>query len=141
MTITAGRILDGNAALAGGDWESAREAFSAALEAQESGAAWEGLGWAAWWLSDEALTLRSRESAYRAYRAEGEDAAAGRVAAWLSTDFREFRGEDAVARGWLVRAHRLLGAGDVASGRRDGARLLGVSARRQHRAGRQCTGK
>jgi len=108
VTITAGRILDGNAALAGGDWESAREAFSAALEAQESGAAWEGLGWAAWWLSDEALTLRSRESAYRAYRAEGEDAAAGRVAAWLSTDFREFRGEDAVARGWLVRAHRLL---------------------------------
>ena len=30
------------------------------------------------------------------------------MAAWLSTDFREFRGEDAVARGWLVRAHRLL---------------------------------
>ncbi len=57
-----------------GDWERAREAFSAALEAEESGAAWEGLGWAAWWLSDEALTLRAREAAYRAYRAEGDDA-------------------------------------------------------------------
>src|SRR6185503_2179548 len=44
----------------------------------------------------------------RAFRAEGDDASAGRVAAWLSSDFREFRGEDAVARGWLVRAHRLL---------------------------------
>ncbi len=94
--------------MARGDWEAARETFSAALEAEESGAAWEGLGWAAWWLSDEALTLRAREAAYRAFRSEGDAAAAGRVAAWLSSDFREFRGEDAVARGWLVRAHRLL---------------------------------
>ena len=75
---------------------------------EETGAGWEGLGWAAWWLSDEALTLRAREAAYRAFRSEGDDGAAGRVAAWLSTDHREFRGEDAVARGWLVRAHRLL---------------------------------
>ena len=107
-STTTPRIADGAAALGRGDWEAARAAFSAALEAEESGAAWEGLGWAAWWLSDEALTLRAREAAYRAFRAEGDDAAAGRVAAWLSSDFREFRGEDAVARGWLVRAHRLL---------------------------------
>jgi DNA-binding CsgD family transcriptional regulator len=106
--IAASRIADGTAALGRADWEGARAAFSAAVEAEESGAAWEGLGWAAWWLSDEPLTLRAREAAYRAFRAEGDDAAAGRVAAWLSTDFREFRGEDAVARGWLVRAHRLL---------------------------------
>jgi ATP/maltotriose-dependent transcriptional regulator MalT len=105
---TTPRIADGTAALARGDWEDARAAFSAAVAEHASGAGWEGLGWAAWWLSDEALTLRAREAAYRAYRAEGDDAAAGRVAAWLSTDFREFRGEDAVARGWLVRAHRLL---------------------------------
>ena len=106
--ITASRIADGTAALTRGDWEDARLAFSAAVETDPSGAGWEGLGWAAWWLSDEALTLRAREAAYRAYRAEDDAAAAGRVAAWLSTDFREFRGEDAVARGWLVRAHRLL---------------------------------
>ncbi len=106
--IPAPAIADGPAALELGDWERAREAFSAALEERETGAAWEGLGWAAWWLSDEALTLRAREAAYRAFRAEGDHAAAGRVAAWLASDFREFRGEDAVARGWLVRAHRLL---------------------------------
>ena len=105
---TASRIADGSAALDRGDWEAARDAFSAALEAGESAAAWEGLGWAAWWLSDEALTLRAREAAYRAFRAEGDAGAAGRVAAWLVSDYREFRGEDAVARGWLVRAHRLL---------------------------------
>jgi DNA-binding NarL/FixJ family response regulator len=108
LTAGGATLAHGAAALARGDWEAAREAFSAALEAEESGAAWEGLGWAAWWLSDEALTLRAREAAYRAFRSEGDDAAAGRVAAWLSSDFREFRGEDAVARGWLVRAHRLL---------------------------------
>jgi DNA-binding CsgD family transcriptional regulator/tetratricopeptide (TPR) repeat protein len=105
---TGSRIGEGTVALRRGDWEDARAAFSAALEAEPSGAAWEGLGWAAWWLSDEATTLRAREAAYRAHRAEGDDAAAGRVAAWLASDFREFRGEDAVARGWLVRAHRLL---------------------------------
>ena len=107
-TAAASRISDGTAALARGDWEHAREAFAAALEAGETAEAWEGLGWAAWWLSDEALTLRARETAYRAFRAEGDDGAAGRVAAWLVSDYREFRGEDAVARGWLVRAHRLL---------------------------------
>ena len=105
---TTSRIADGTDALRRGEWELARGAFSAALEVEETGAGWEGLGWAAWWLSDEALTLRAREAAYRAFRSEGDDGAAGRVAAWLSTDHREFRGEDAVARGWLVRAHRLL---------------------------------
>ncbi len=105
---TTSRIADGTEALRRGEWELAREAFSAAIADGASGAGWEGLGWAAWWLSDEALTLRAREAAYRAYRSEGDDAAAGRVAAWLASDFREFRSEDAVARGWLVRAHRLL---------------------------------
>src|SRR6185436_8540982 len=105
---TTARIADGEDALRRGAWEDARAAFTAVVEAEPSGAAWEGLGWAAWWLSDEALTLRAREAAYRAYRAEGDEGAAGRVAAWLVSDYREFRGEDAVARGWLVRAHRLL---------------------------------
>src|SRR5690349_11470868 len=101
---TAARIADGEDALRRGAWDDARAAFTAVVEAEPSGAAWEGLGWAAWWLSDEALTLRAREAAYRAYRAEGDAGAAGRVAAWLLSDYREFRGEDAVARGWPVRA-------------------------------------
>ena len=106
--IASSRIADGTTALARGEWELAREAFAAALEVEETAEAWEGLGWAAWWLSDEALTLRAREAAFRAFRSAGDDGAAGRVAAWLASDHREFRGEDAVARGWLVRAHRLL---------------------------------
>ena len=67
-----------------------------------------GAGWAGYWLDDEELTLDARERAFRAYRAEGDRAGAGRVAAWLASDHLEFRGDDAVARGWLERAHRLL---------------------------------
>ena len=49
-------LIDGRRALARGAWPQAREAFEAALADQESPEAWEGLGWAAWWLSDEPLT-------------------------------------------------------------------------------------
>src|SRR5918999_4083359 len=95
-------------ALRRGALGEARERFEAALAAEETAEAWEGLGWVGWWLSDADLTMRARENAYRAFRAAGDPAGAGRVAAWLATDFLEFRGEDAVARGWLERSHRML---------------------------------
>lgn len=102
------RAEAGQQALARGAWNEARERFEAALAAGDSPEAWEGLGWAGWWLSDEQLTFDARQRAYRGYRAQGDDRGAGRVAAWLAADFREFRGDVAVARGWLERAHRLL---------------------------------
>lgn len=111
MTVSpATRLLDdplvrGREALARGDWEQARECFAAA---GETPAALDGLAWTGWWLADERLTIDARERAYRAYRAAGDDGAAARVAAWLATDHREFRGEEAVARGWLRRAQRLI---------------------------------
>jgi ATP/maltotriose-dependent transcriptional regulator MalT len=101
-------MAGGRESLARGAWEHARGHFEAALAAEESPAAWEGLGWAGWWLADAALTMHARERAYRAFRAAGDAAGAGRVAAWLASDFLEFRGEDAVARGWLERGHRVL---------------------------------
>jgi DNA-binding CsgD family transcriptional regulator len=93
-------------ALARGDWDRARDLFQAV--GSQHGEPLEGLGWAGWWLNDEALTISARERAFRLYRAQGDDAAAGRVAAWIAADFREFRGDDVVGRGWLGRAHRLL---------------------------------
>jgi DNA-binding CsgD family transcriptional regulator len=101
-------LATGNQALRRGAWEEARERFEAALAAEETAEALEGLGWAGWWLHDADLTMRARERAYRAFRAVGDRAGAGRVAAWLAADFLEFRGEDAVARGWLERGHRML---------------------------------
>jgi ATP/maltotriose-dependent transcriptional regulator MalT len=101
-------LTAGHEALRRGAWDEARVSFEAALAAGDSGEAWEGLGWVGWWLADAELTIRARERAYRAFRAAGDPLGAGRVAAWLSADFLEFRGEDAVARGWVERAHRLL---------------------------------
>jgi DNA-binding NarL/FixJ family response regulator len=98
----------GRAALARGDWAQARVDFEAALADGESGEALEGLGWAGWWLADERLTIESRESAFRAYRAAGQAGDAARVAAWVAADYREFRAEESVARGWLARAHGLV---------------------------------
>jgi hypothetical protein len=69
---------------------------------------------AAWWLDNAQLAIESREQAYRLYRERGDAAAAARMAIWLGWDSLALRGEPAVARGWLQRAHRLLeGAGPV----------------------------
>ncbi len=112
MTVdahTAGdRLAKGRDALARGAWPKARECFEEVIQYEGSGEAWEGLGWAGYWLHDAELTVGSRERAYQAYRVGGDVPGAGRVAAWLAADFLEFRGDDAIASGWLERAHRLL---------------------------------
>jgi DNA-binding NarL/FixJ family response regulator len=56
--------------------------------------------------------MESRERAYRAFRAAGDNGAAARVAAWLAADYREFRGEGSVGRGWLQRAHSAIAASE-----------------------------
>jgi len=83
-------------------------AFDAALAAGESGEAWEGLSWAAWWLDEEDAVFAARERAFRLYRASGDVASAARMATWLASDALDFHGAAAVAAGWLSRAHRLL---------------------------------
>jgi hypothetical protein len=100
-------IAAGHDALARGAWDEARERFEAARSGGEAPRAREGLGWVGWWRGDDELTVRAREAAYVAFRAAGDRAGAGRVAAWLASDFLEFR-EDAVAHGWLERGHRML---------------------------------
>ena len=60
------------------------------LQSESSGPAWEGLGWAAWWLADEELTIRARQNAFRAYRDAADPGGAARVAAWLASDSGSF---------------------------------------------------
>lgn len=98
----------GYAALARGAWKDAYANFAAALHQTEIPEALEGLGLAAWWLDDAAVTFHSRERAYHLYRQCGEYQGAARVASYLAYDYYSFRGEYAIANGWLQRAHRLL---------------------------------
>ncbi len=107
--------LAGDEALRRGAWTEAREAFDAVLGLQEIPEALEGLGLAAWWLDLADVVFDSRERAYRAYVARDDRRAAARVAVWLAWDCWAFRGENAVANGWLQRARRLLDGEPVSS--------------------------
>src|SRR5438046_4328399 len=59
-------------------------------------------------LNDDRLTFEARENAYRLYLERGDKGAAARIAAYLAADHLLFRGEPAVANGWLQRAHSLI---------------------------------
>jgi LuxR family transcriptional regulator, maltose regulon positive regulatory protein len=102
------RLQAGRAALAEGDWEEARRCFEAARQDADSAEAHEGLGMACWWLEDYPSCIDARECAYRLYRSRGDESAAARMAIWLCHDYADYRGETAVANGWLRRAERLL---------------------------------
>ncbi|HEX4964591.1 MAG TPA: LuxR C-terminal-related transcriptional regulator [Thermoanaerobaculia bacterium] len=98
----------GRAALARGAWQDAKRAFDSVLLREESPEALEGLALAAWWLDLADVVFSSREQAYRLYRERGDVTAAARVAVWIGWDYSAFRGEQAVANGWMQRAHQLL---------------------------------
>jgi len=101
-------VAQGRDALARGAWEDARRLFAAALEQEETAEALEGAGTASWWLDDAPAMFDARERAYGLYRGRGDAVGAARVATALAWDYLAFRGERAVAQGWLQRAHRLL---------------------------------
>ena len=101
-------VAAGDAGLAGLNWEEARRCFEAALAQEESVVAWEGLSWATSWLGDTDASLAAREKAFRAYRASGDVDGAARMAGWLASDALHFRGDEAVAAGWLERGRTLL---------------------------------
>ena len=101
-------LESGWAALGDGDWAGAKESFEQHLADRDSPEAREGLGWAGHMLNDERLTFDSRETAYRLYLDRGEKSSAARIAALLAADCLLFRGEAAVANGWLQRAHSLI---------------------------------
>lgn len=100
--------IAGYEALDRGAWDEARVAFEAALQVRETPEALEGLGLASWRLDLAEGVFDARERAYRAYLSRGDRVAAARVAVWLGWDCWAFRGENAVAKGWLHRARRLL---------------------------------
>jgi ATP/maltotriose-dependent transcriptional regulator MalT len=120
MTVaTSGDPLArGHAALAAGDWDTARDAFEEAIVATDSPEALDGLGRSLWWLRDERGAVVQRERAYAGFRRDGDLARAARVALWLAREYEIAFANDAASRGWLARAERLLR--DVAPGAEQG---------------------
>jgi LuxR family transcriptional regulator, maltose regulon positive regulatory protein len=106
--IRAAPLDAGWVALSNGDWERARASFEESLLQGETPEALEGMGWAGQMLNEDRLTFDAREAAYRLYLERGEKGSAARIAAWLAADHLLFRGEPAVANGWLQRAHSLI---------------------------------
>ena len=104
----AAPLETGWAALRGGEWENARAAFEESLAQGESAEALEGMGWVGHMLNEDRLTFDARERAYGLYLARGDNSSAARIAAYLAADHLLFRGEPAVANGWLQRAHSLI---------------------------------
>jgi DNA-binding NarL/FixJ family response regulator len=101
-------LVEGGEALRRGAWAEAREHFEVALQERETPQALEGLGMAAQWLVDRETVFVARERAYRLYRERESRRDAARVAVQLGWDYRVLRGEEAIAAGWLQRAHDLL---------------------------------
>jgi ATP/maltotriose-dependent transcriptional regulator MalT len=106
----AASLADARAALARGDWEDARARFDQAIREAPSAEAWEGLAIAASYLDLADLSLDSREEAFRQYREAGDPRGAVRCAVWLASDVIDFRGDAAIANGWLQRAQSIVTA-------------------------------
>ena len=102
-------LEDGRVALERRSWTEARAAFLAAVRDTASAEAYEGLATAASWLDDGDMAIDGYEEAFRLYRDAGDDLEAARVAVWAAMAVHDFRGQVAVARGWLARAQRLAG--------------------------------
>lgn len=106
--MTEQGLVAGRAALAQYDWETGYSLL-AALDPSEQLTAQdlEGLGEAAFWTSRSRDCIRFRERSFAAYNHEHLPCAAARVALQLVWDYFALRSE-AVARGWLAKAQRLL---------------------------------
>jgi hypothetical protein len=110
---SAAGLAAGRAALDRGDWEAALHVFESLPPAKLNSRGVGGLGLAAWWLDLGDTVFDVRERAYRAYRERGD--ALGRRA-WPSGSRGTpppFRGEQAIANGWLQRAAALDGQPDA----------------------------
>ncbi len=102
-------VASGRAALQAGDAAGARRSFEAALEREQSGIVMEGLARAFYLELDHPAAIDRWERAYALHRDAGDRLGAVRVARMLGYMHGTVLGEPAVMRGWLARAHRMLG--------------------------------
>jgi class 3 adenylate cyclase len=106
--ITEGPLQEGREAAARHAW---KEAFDLLTQADAGDPLGPNdlatLGEAAWWIGKNEACIRARERAFAAYLDGGDQAAAAGMAITLARDHR-VRLESGIARGWILRAERLL---------------------------------
>ncbi len=102
-------VAAGRAALQAGDAAGARRSFEVALERERNGTVMEGLARAFYLQLDHAAAIERWEQAYALHRDADDRLGAVRVARMLGYMHGTVLGEPAVMRGWLARAHRMLG--------------------------------
>jgi ATP/maltotriose-dependent transcriptional regulator MalT len=100
--------------------------FERATRDAPSAEAWEGLAIAASYLDDADVALDAREEAFRRYREAHDARGAVRCAGWLASDVLEFRGDPAVANGWLQRGQSILA--EITEPTPEGGLLLALRA-------------
>ena len=109
MSVDSDALLAaGQRALEAGEWSAARSSFEVALELEESPAALLGLGNALWWLDETEASLRCRERAYAAFRHRSDPFQATTTALQLAYHYGANLGDVPAARGWGMRAARLV---------------------------------
>jgi ATP/maltotriose-dependent transcriptional regulator MalT len=101
------QLAEGRRALEAARWDAARTAFEAALEADETPDARDGLGLALWFLGSVEDGIASRAEAFEEYVRDRRCDEAARVAVWVSHQHL-IAGRASAARGWLSRAERAL---------------------------------
>jgi DNA-binding CsgD family transcriptional regulator len=96
------------AALAAGDWDTARRCFDAALRQEPSPEALFGLGTALWWLGETDASVRAQEQAYAGFRRRADPPSAALAAVSLCLLYRASLGNYSASRGWVGRLARLV---------------------------------
>ena len=102
------QLGEGFQAMAAGQWQDARDAFSAVVQAADAPEARIGLANALFWLGDIAGAISNCETAYAAFRRRPDPIFAAGAALALVGYNKGYLGNSAAARGWLSRAERLI---------------------------------
>jgi DNA-binding CsgD family transcriptional regulator len=95
-------------AMAVGDWDGARDGFSAVVEVDDVPEARFGLALTLFWLGDAAGTIANCERAYLGFRQRPEPMMAAAAALSLVGYYKQFYGNMAAARGWLAKGKRII---------------------------------
>jgi DNA-binding CsgD family transcriptional regulator len=105
---TEALLAAGQRALLAREWVTARGAFEAALEQEETAEALNGLGIALVWLDEVAASLRYRERAYAEFHRRPDPLQAAVIAMQLCSQHAASLGNLGASRGWLGRFERLV---------------------------------